>query len=349
MNLNLYLAERSDAEKWDQIVHDSPHGTIFHSWNWLEIAEKQSGFCLHPLMGLYGDEVVGVMPLFHKEVYGMSVVISPLPHRGLLYLGPVLRLADYRQQSKKEEIYASFINAINQYITEELQARYVLISLPPKLSDPRPFTWSGYTVAPNYNYETDVSIGAENLFLSLPKKKRQDIRRADKKSITVEIGGEKELESVYHLMERRYWEQGRSVQVPLDYLFEIYDTFSDNIKIFVAKQNDEIVTGLIDILYKDSLFSWIGNPKPPHKISPSPNDLLIWEEVQFCCNNNLSSYITMGTAGNERLHSYYSSKFNPRLDVRFSAKKSTFYAGCIESGYQHLYKPLVSGFRRKNG
>lgn len=348
MSVKICKIDEEMADEWNRIIYESPHGTIFHTWKWLTIAGKHSGYTLHPLIGYVKNKPVALFPLFHRKKFGLNFVFSPPPHTALLYLGPVFLFDDKMQQNKKEIIYSSFLDGINDYIKQELHAQYVQVYLPPKLHDPRPFAWSGYTVKPEYNYETDVRLGADYLMENLPKKKRQDINRAYKRGITVEFGGKEELEVIYNLMVERYKEQGRSVLVPLEYLFEIYDTYHDHIKIFITKYDGEIATGLIDVHYKDSLYSWVGNPKPSIEISPSPNDLLLWEEILYCCEHGFTSYVTMGAAGNERLHTYYSSKFNPDLDVRFSAKKCSTIVGCIESAYTNAYKPVKS-IMKKSG
>ena len=343
MNVELECVDGSYADEWDQIVNDSPYGTIFHTWKWLEIAANHSGFVMHPLVGYVKGEPVGLFPLFHRKVYGINFAFSPPPHVALLYLGPVLRFNDNmtKHQKRREDLYLSFFDCVNNYIKQVLKAQYIQIFLPPKLSDPRPFTWSGYSVKPEYNYETDLSSGPETLFQNLPKKKRQNINGAYKRGIIIEMGGKEEIEEIYALMVERYKEQGRRVRVPKEYLLEIYDAYNENIKVFVTKYEDEIVTGVIDIVFKNSLFSWIGNPKPRKIIPSSSNDILQWEEIQYCFRENLSSYVTMGAAGNERLHTYYSSKFNPSLDVRFSAKKCSSCVRVIESAYRGVYTPMM--------
>lgn len=342
MNVSICSADEGQADEWDRIVDESSHGTIFHTWNWLSIAARHSGCTLHPLIGYVKNEPVGLFPLFTRRKFGMNFVFSPPPHTALIYLGPAILADNIHLQSRKEKIYSSFLDSVNDYITNEVRAHYVQIFLPPKFADPRFFTWSGYTVRPEYNYVSDVSPGAEKLYRDLPKKKRQDIARARKRGITIEMGGIEELNEMYHLMVERYREQGRAVLVPKEYLFEIYATFPDNILIFIAKYEHEIVSGVIDVLNRGSLLSWIGNPRPLKSISPSPNDLLQWEEIQYCCDHGLTSYVTMGAAGNERLHTYYSEKLNPKLDIRFSAKKCSPLAGCVESVYIHAYKPTIS-------
>ncbi len=346
MNIELCNVNTENIDEWNRMVNESPHGTIFHSWNWLTIAAKHSGYTLHPLIGYEKDKPVALFPLFHKKKFGLNFVFSPPPHSALLYLGPVFLFDEKLHQNGRENIYESFVDGINDYIKQELHAQYVQIMLPPKLHDPRPFAWSGYTVKPEYNYVTDLSQGSDYLMKNLPKKKRQDINRAYKRGITVELGEKEELEAIYNLMVERYKEQGRAVLVPKEYLLEIYDKYSDQMKIFVTKYEDEIVTGLIDVHYKNSLFSWIGNPKPSIPISPSPNDLLLWEEVLYACEHGFTSYVTMGAAGNQRLHSYSSSKYNPKLDVRFSAKKRSLIVGWAESAYINVLKPVKSYIKR---
>jgi len=348
MNVKICRADDGDADEWNRIADESPQGTIFHTWNWLKIAEKYSGFVLHPLIGYVKNDPVGLFPLFTRKRFGLNFVFSPPPHTALLYLGPALLSDTIPLQSRREMINSSFLDGVNDYINQELRAQYVQAFLPPKFSDPRPFTWSGYTVKPEYNYVSDLSPGAESLYQSLPKKKKQDIQRAQRRGITVEMGGKEELNAIYELMVERYREQGKSVLVPREYLFEILGTYPENLKIFVTYHEGEIVTGLIDIQDKDSLLSWIGNPKPLKSISPSPNDLLQWVEIQYCCQEGITSYVTMGAAGNERLHTYYSSKFNPHLDVRFSVKKCSPFMGCLESAYVNAGKPVKS-FLKKSG
>lgn len=346
MNVKICRVGADRTDEWNRIAKESPHGTIFHSWDWLAIAARYSGCTLHPLIGYNKGEAVGIFPLFSMKRFGLNFVFSPPPHTALLYLGPALLSDIISMQSKKEKMYSSFQEGVNTYLEQELRPHYVQIYLAPNYSDPRFFAWSGYAVKPEYNYVSDLTEGPEELFQHLPKKRRNAIRQAQRRGMTVEMGGRKELEVIYHLMVERYREQGMAVQVPQDYLIEILETYPENLKIFVTYYEGEIVTGLIDIHYKDALLSWIGNPKPSKPISPSPNDLIQWEEIQYCSKMGITSYVQIGTAGNERLHSYYSTKFNPRLDVRFSAKKSSVFMGCIESAYTHAYKPALSHVKK---
>lgn len=340
MTVELQLAQIDDAAKWDAINAKSVHGTLFHTWNWLKITEKHTGMTLYPLIGIKGSTPVGIFPLFFQKKGPLRMVFSPPPHAALFYLGPVMLGFDKSQQDKKELLYSDFQNSVDTFIRNDLRAQYISISLSPALQDPRPFKWSGYSISMNYDYVTDLSIGPDQLLATLDKNGRQNLNRARKKGITVELGGKTEFGAILDLMEIRYIQQGKHLTASRDYYLDIYDAFKENIKIFVAKVNGEIISGSIEIQYRDTHYSWIGNPKPKYPVSPSPNDLLIWESVRHAYEQGFRYYVTMSAASDERLYSYYASKFDPELSVYFTAKKDSVPTRLFEKGYLKIFKPL---------
>jgi hypothetical protein len=340
MTVEIRLARNDEAKEWDRIISASPHGTLFHEWDWLKITEKHTRTRLFPLFGIKAGIPIGVFPLFFQKKGPARMVFSPPPHAAIFYLGPVMAGYDSLRQDKRENLYDNFLKSVDHFIRNDLNANYISIALSPTLQDPRPFSWSKYTIEPAYDYVTDLSKGADHLFQSLDKKQRQDINRAKKRGISVELGGEKEIGLIMDLMMNRYGEQEKIVTISPGYLIDIFNKFKNNISVFVTNVEGETVTGLIDLHYRDSLYSWIGNPKPPRPISPSPNDLMAWEAIRYGCEQNYHFYVTMGAAGNERLHTYYASKFDPELSFRFNVKKTSFASGIYEKGYTNIIKPL---------
>lgn len=348
MVVEIRIAQNEDAEEWNAINSDSPHGTLFHSWNWLKIAEKHTGMKLYPIFGMKNGEPLGIFPLFFQKRGPVRMVFSPPPHAALFYLGPVLSGCNSLKQEKRENIYNEFQNSVENFITHELKANYVSISLPPDLQDPRPFIWSGYRIEPRFDYVTNLSIGPDFLLQTLDKKQRQNLNRARKRGITVDIGGKPEYEAILDLMDIRYAQQGKILTASRHYFLDIFDEYKDNLRIFVARVDGEILSGTIDFQYRDGYYSWIGSPRPKKLISPSPNDLLLWESVQYASEQGCRNYITINAAGNKRLHSYYAAKFNPELKVHYHATKKTWLAGLFENGYVHFIKPLRGTLKSHN-
>jgi hypothetical protein len=340
MTVEIRIANNADAQEWDRIISESPHGTLFHQWNWLRITEKHTRSTLYPIIGLKNGEPVACFPLFFQKKGPARMVFSPPPHAALFYLGPVFLGFDTLPQKKREYHYKELIQSAENFMQNELKANYCSISLSPALKDPRPFEWAGYTIEPRYDYVIDLSIGPESLLQSLDKNQRQNLNRSKKRGLSVELGGQKEFETILDLMDMRYAEQGKTVTESRKYFLDIYESFKDHLKIFVAKLDGEIVTGNIDFQYRDSHYSWIGSPKPKIPLSPSPNDLLLWESVLYAHEHGSRYYITMSAAGNKRLHSYYAEKFNPDLQIRYVATKRSFLSGMFEKGYVNIVKPL---------
>ncbi len=338
--MELRIAQNTDAKEWDRILSDSPHGTLFHHWKWLKITEKHTQTKLYPLIGMLNGISIGIFPLFFLKKGPARMVFSPPPHAALFYLGPVFARNAGLTQEKREIISMDFHALVENFIINDLNANYIFISLPPGIQDPRPFIWSGYTAGPSFDYVTELKKGADYLFQSLDKKQRQDINRAKKRGMSVEMGGQKEINLILDLMTTRYEEQEKMVTVTPEYVTDIYDTFKDNVAVFVTRAEGEIVTGLIDLQYRDTLYSWIGNPKPRVPVSPSPNDLMAWEIVRYGCEQKYTSLVTMGAAGNERLHTYYASKYDPELTIRYNVKKTSCMSGIFEMGYKNIFKPL---------
>jgi len=327
-----------DQKEWDNLVEKSPHGTIFHTWKFLKIIEKHTPSKLYPLIGMKGTTPVGIYPLFFQKRFFLKMVFSPPPHVAVPYLGPAFVDYDKLKQSKKESIFINFQKAVDEFISSELKADYASIATSPGLDDPRPLKWAGYVVEPKYNYSIDLRKGEDFLWKQLKGKLRQDINRERRKGVTVEQGSKKELMEIYDSLIGRYKEQRRVVNVPKDYLLEVYDSFyPQNMKIFITKYKDEFISGLVDIYYKNKASSWIGHAKP--RIGGiKPNDLVQWEAIKFACESGFEEYEEIG-AGTERL-CRYKSKFNPELSICYSAKKYNLLGYLAENSYAGILKPL---------
>jgi hypothetical protein len=345
MTVEIRIAQNNDAEEWNSIISQSPHGTLFHQWEWLKITEKHTETRLFPLIGMKNGVPIGVIPLFFQKKGPIRMVFSPPPHAALFYLGPVLAGCDLLRQEKTENLYSEFQNGIENFINNDLNAQYISISLTPAFQDTRQFKWSGYRIHPYFDYAVDLSKGVDFLHSSLDRKQRSAIKKAKEREMIFEIGEEKEYEKILDLMDNRYAEQGKIITASRSYFTDLYKIYKNNIMLSVIKVENDVVTGSIHLKYRDTVYNWQGNPKPKNPLNPSPNDLLIWESIRYSCENGFKYYTTMSAAGNKRLHSYYVCKCNPALVIRYTATKKSLLAGFFEKSYTHLIKPMRARIR----
>jgi len=306
-------------EEWSKLEENLRDGTIFHTWIWLKIVEKHTKSKFYPIIGLKGSTPIGIYPLFYLKNFLFRSVFSPPPWVSVPYLGPAIVDYDKLKQDKKESVFIEFQREVDAFIKSKFKPHHTRIKSPPGLLDARPFKWTGYHVEPVYNYRIDLSKGKDYVWGQFKKHLRQNINRAKNRGFYVEEGSKEELEWIYETIATRYEKQDRVISIPKKYLYDLYNAFyPQNMKIFVAKYNGEVVSGMVDIYYKEKVLSWLGNGKANVE-GVSPNELLQWESIKYAIEHGLKHYEEMG-ANTERL-CRYKSKYNPDLSIYFSAKK----------------------------
>lgn len=347
MGIEVRIAENDELKNWDRLVEASPHGSIFHTWKWLKIIEKHTGSKLYPLIGLKGTTPIGIFPLFYQKKFLVKTVFSPPPQVAVPYLGPALVDYDKLKQDKKESIFIEFQKRVDEFIFSEIKPNYTLISSPLGLLDSRPFKWTGYLIEPMYNYLIDLSEGVDHVWYGFQKQLRIDTKKTERKGVHVEEGFKEELEILYESLSDRYEEQNRILPLPKKYLLNLYYSFHpQNLRIFVAKYQAEVVGGLIALCYKDKLSLWVGIPKT-NLGGVYPNDLVQWEAIKWACEHDLKYYELMG--GNTLRLCHYKSKYNPDLSIYFSARKySSIMSKLAETAYIRLLKPMYAKIKLKN-
>ncbi|NJD77604.1 MAG: GNAT family N-acetyltransferase [Candidatus Methanoperedens sp.] len=338
MELELKIADENDALLWDKVVESSSHGTIFHTWKWLKIVEKHTKCRLYPLIGAKESTIIGICPVFYQTFWGIKRVESPPPRMALPYLGPIIVDYDKFKQSKRESIYTEFIKNMDKFISSNLKPNYTYIALTPSL-DPRPFKWTNYKVHALFDYNLNMEKGEEAVWQNFDKPARDHIKKANKENICFKEGTEEDLHYIYDSLVTRYKEQNKYVTVPEKYLFDIFNNYyPENMRIFIAKSGENNVGGIVSLLYKDTIYFWIGAAKSDLKVA-SPNDMIHWEGMRWGCNHGFKYYEETG-ANEERL-CRFKSKYNPELMTRFTATKYSSYMYLLaEKAYTKVFKKV---------
>lgn len=334
--MQIRILEDKDSTLWNNIVDSSPQGTIFHRWEWLRIAERHTRSRLFPLIGLEGDEPVGLFPLFYLRRWLLSMVFSPPFGCAIPALGPLIINYDKFKPHKLEHIYQEFQQQVDDFINSRLHPNYISIVTSPGLLDIRPFMWSGYQVTPAYTYKIDLTLGEEGVWDGFKKKLRSDIKRVENKGLIVREGTAQEVSYLYHSLQKRYQAQNRGLLLSREYLDDLFREFgSKNLKLFTALYNDQTVGAILLITYKETTSVWLGVSKSEVAGLPT-NDLIQWEAIKWAIQNGGKAFELIG-AGNPRLCEF-KSKYSPHLEVHFTIKKAGLIGGLAEWAYRKLYK-----------
>lgn len=335
MAVDVGIAKDEDAVLWNRVVQDSLQGSVFHTWKWLKLAEKYSGFRLIPCIGKKGDRVVGIYPLFQKKRLGMNLIFSPPPSTLIPFLGPVY---PFYQNLRQEDIEREMVEFQDGVHTQIEDAGHWDVSLPFGFSDPRPFSWAGYEVIPRYDYQVSLDSN-DDLLSRFNRNSRRNVQDAKKTGFTAGMAPREKIRDVYRLLSDRYREQGRCFPARLDYLLDLSDQI-ENLMVMSVQNNGAVISGMVQVKDKDTVWAWIGFPKPATETRPSPNDMLTWEAISLSRERGAKRYVTIGAAGNARLHWYYASKCDPDVRVRYAVRKTTMLASLAEGAYMNLFRPL---------
>lgn len=338
----MYVTVASDIDQgiWDEIVRTSDEGTFFHTWKWLKILERHSvkkifsrpyKGVLYPLIVWEGEEIIGLLPVFFFDSKFFKITVSPPYCVEYQNLGPIMKKSSIPNKShRKQNIFLEFHNTLDNFLKKELKSNAISIISSPGISDPRPFLWSGYRVTPQFTNIFDLKEGEQRLWENVNQSVRKSVNKATKNGIIVEKGSKSDIGVLFNLLENR-----NRIHSTKSFLPDIFENFyPDNLNFFIAKKDGVVLTGIINILYKNKMSVWVGSPKASVD-GTSPNYILHWETMRWACNNNFDIFEIM--SANESTTFPFKSKFNPEIVPYYLLKWYSPLPRFVESLYRGTF------------
>ncbi|RLI78011.1 hypothetical protein DRP07_11505 [Archaeoglobales archaeon] len=317
--MELLIAKKKDKDIWDKAVLKSERGTIFHTWDWLEILEESSGLRLYYLLLFDGDELFGIFPIFEGKKYFLKYGYSPPPGFEMTYLGPLFIRYMNLKQNKKEEKILKATREFDSFFFSEQKYNYVDFGTVPGFEEIKPILWRGYKARPKFTYNLSLDKSLDKLWCGLSRSAKKEIKKAKKNGIKMRTGDWKELKFIQKRRIERSREIGRSVPKLKDYFKKLFDCFfPEKLKIFVAEDDcGKLISGSIILIFKDKGYGWVGLHKGNDTYT---NTFLLWEVICWSKRKGLSSFEIMD-AGNALRTCRFKSKFNPQTYTWFNISK----------------------------
>ncbi len=262
--------EQRDLSLWEDFVAAHPLATNYHQLGWKMVIEQSFGHQTRYLMALKDGLVMGVLPLaiLKSRLFGRSVVSLPfLNYGGLLA---------HDEQAKKALVSAASQLAIDEG-AGSVELRHCeahglgLVQKQHKVSMLLPLA-----------SDTDLQ------WKQLDAKVRNQIRKAGKSGLTVEIGGKEFLHHFYAMFARNMRDLGTPVYGRI--FFEtILDVFPLHTRIFVVKsQETPVAAGLSSIFNQAMEVPWAGSLVEYRSLCP--NMLMYWEAIQFGIQHGMNVF-----------------------------------------------------------
>ena len=268
--MNIELIDPVNDFRWKDFILKESDADVFHHPAWLNTIMKEYNFPIKIVAVVDEAEIKAGIPFaFMKSLTGAKKLIS-LPFSD--YCNPlasnkedVKYIFNYLEEKRKAENYSliklsALADIDNHYISEVKEMVHII----------------------------DILEDEDKMLKSFKRSMRLGIQKADRNELQTVIRNDEEgIDEFYklHLMTRR--KIGVPTQ-PKSFFFNILNSIFKNNLGFVAtvyKKGRPIGSGLF-LHFKNKLV-YKYNASDPDYLQYRPNNLLVWEAVKFCIDNNL--------------------------------------------------------------
>lgn len=324
-----------DPESWNRHVDRSPETGPFHRWEALAVMARHSGSTLHPLVGVVGEEPVGLLPVFGISKGPFDVVFSPPPPLWVPNLGPATVNMGKLSQRKSERRLIRFIQGCLDRIEGTLDPSLIRISTVEEFVDVRPFAWNDFDIRPVHTYVVDLDPGPDQLRRQFSGDARRNIDEAMDADVTVEEGTWGDVGWIVSQVRNRYRAQSIPFKLPRGFVGDLYSAMPDGyVRPYVCRRGADRLGGIIVLDDGETAYRWLGGVKPNGDVDLSVNDVLDWQVMLDAKERGVDSYDFVG-ADDRRLNRY-KAKFCPDLVPYYALERGTLITRSLARVYEGL-------------
>jgi len=225
----------------DGIASTARHATFYHTGAWLlSLNEAFKRLQLQCLVAEDGGRIVGYMPFFNVT-RGLVRAVWSLPFG--TYGGPV-ELEGSEVFHRLIESYSRLCRSLNV-----LESGWI---------DFHNRGGAAATLESASAHVVDLKPGFDHVWSQeFSKKRRQYTRKAERAGVQVRRStGHADLLGYYNIFAGKMEEWGQRMTYPLQFFEGLCDRGGDNVRLYVAVHDDEIVAGHFNFYYGDSVIAW---------------------------------------------------------------------------------------------
>jgi hypothetical protein len=299
-----------DASRWNELLETAESPTGFHHAAALSVFERQSGADCHRLVGLKGEEPVGLFPVFTLRKGPAVVAVSPPPNLKLPYLGPLVCNRHAPKRRRRDKQNRQFVDACLEWLDAEHDPGFTFVRTPPGYDDVRPFVWQEYDATPRYTYVVDIDRPADDLLSAFSTDARRNVTAEYDQAYELRDGGHDAIDDIIEQVTRRHADQGESFPLSAETVHELYSELPDGVvRPYVCHVDGAFAGGSINVEYGDRSICWVGSAKG--SVDLPVNDLLDWRYITDAMDRGVGRYDLAG-ANNPRI-ARFKAKFAPEL------------------------------------
>lgn len=283
--MRVEFTEDVSTSKWEKIVRSSDNAYFYHTPMWADILEKTYGYKnATRLYDIDGAKIL--VPLLKLKWHGLYRYDStPMGYGGIF---------------SESEISSDTIEKIFNDLKHSMGVRTLMCTIFFHPFFNKPLHTDSYVISAgtdlNYTHILPLQGGFEEIWNSkFSKKNRNMIRNAEKKNVEIFKGTTiSDFESYYRL----YLDSVNRWKTENHHPFKLYEEFlkhKENVKLWLARAEEEIIGGIITMEYGKNIISF-GGASLNNFWKYSPNNLLYKYAIEYAIDKGFK-YFDFGQSG----------------------------------------------------
>ena len=269
------------VDKFNSFMENSPHANFYQLEAWAEVKSGWDRHCFY--LEDDGEIVAGLQVLsIHdrradkRMYYASRGPICDL-NRTDLAMPLIEEARDFAQENN------GFLLRIDPEVPydKELVKKYRDLGVP--------FSYKIYSYS-QWPMSMMLDINgrtADEVLASFTKSTRKDIRKAYRQGFELVVGGREDIPAFYDLITAMADNKGISLR-NLDYFYRLYDAFSDKLRISFVRYQGKFICCSMMICFNNRGYALYG--ADPIYVNLQQSYFLDFEEIRYCCENNLRYY-----------------------------------------------------------
>jgi lipid II:glycine glycyltransferase (peptidoglycan interpeptide bridge formation enzyme) len=289
----------TDKVQWENFVQSNRESTFLQSWNWGEF-NKNTGEKIWRL-GVFNNE----------ELLTTALVIKVDAKRGsFLFIpqGPIIKSSKFKVQSSK------LLRLLFDYLKDLAKKEKVsFVRISPILENSKEnldiFKRAGFRNAPIHmmhpelTWVLDITKNEDEIMKEMRKTHRNLIRRAKKEGVEIIQSKDEEYIEAFYNIHMETVRRHKFVPFSYNYIKNEIEAFkNDNqIEIFSAKYNNEIISSAVIVFYGEQAFYHHGSSSSRYYKIPS-SYLNLWEAIREAKKRGKKKFNFYGIVENKPKH-----------------------------------------------
>jgi hypothetical protein len=331
LDMEVREVKKNEYQIWDELVENSPQGSIFHHSNWLAIHDGLFGGMLKIYGCFKNNNLIGGCSfyIYQTKFYKRACSIVEMTPYGGVIIAPSFSSKIREQEETDKNIIRALCSAFdNEHFG------YIQLVNSPNLIDIRSFIWNGWKSKIHYTYYFNLEKDIEK---SISKKVRNTARRAINNKITVKKLNDPSI--FYDLLLMTFMRQNMKLSFTKGFFENVIELLeAKNLgEMWVAETpNGEIASSEIIIWDNKRVYRWSAASHTDFQ-DTGATSLLLYEIFQDLKKRGFKE-INLMAANTPQLTKFISS-FNPKLIPYYSVERKNLLVEII-GDITKLYKKI---------